>query len=65
MGKVLKIREVGDPILENICERVDINNINEEILDIIEDLKTTLEDGNGVGIASPQIGICKRIWVLC
>ena len=41
MGKVLKIREVGEPILEKECIEVDIKSINEEILDIIEDLKLT------------------------
>ncbi len=64
MGKVLRVREVGDPILEKICEKVDIKNIDNEILDIIEDLKQTLEFGVGLGIAAPQIGINKRIIVV-
>ena len=64
MGKVLKIREVGEPILEKECSTVDIKNINEDILDIIEDLKTTLEFGTGLGIAAPQIGVEKRIIVV-
>ena len=45
MGKVLKVREVGDPVLEKECVEVDIKNINSYILDIIEDLKVTLEYG--------------------
>lgn len=61
MSKVLKIREVGDPILSSICEEVDINNINEEILEDIEDLKATLNFTEGFGIAAPQVGINKRI----
>ena len=61
MGKVLKIREVGDPILNKISDEVDIENINEEILEIIEGLKSTLEFGTGLGIAAPQIGINKRM----
>ena len=64
MGKVLKIREVGEPILKKECSTVDIKNINEDILDIIEDLKATLEFGTGVGIAAPQIGVNKRIIVV-
>lgn len=64
MGKVLKIREVGEPILEKECSTVDIKNINEDILDIIEDLKATLEFGTGLGIAAPQIGVNKRIIVV-
>ena len=64
MGKVLKVREVGDPILEKQCDEVNITNNNEDIIDIIEDLKSTLEYGTGLGIAAPQIGLDKRIIVV-
>ena len=64
MGKVLKVREVGEPILEKQCNEVNIKNINEDIIDIIEDLKSTLEFGTGLGIAAPQIGIDKRIIIV-
>ena len=64
MGKVLKIREVGDPILTKICDKVDIKNIDENVFDIIDDLKTTLEFGTGLGISAPQIGVNKRIIVV-
>ena len=61
MGKVLKVREVGEPILEKQCEEVNIKNINRDVIDIIEDLKATLEFGTGLGIAAPQIGVDKRM----
>ena len=64
MGKVLKVREVGDPILEKISEDVDIKNIDNKILDIIEDLTETLKFGTGLGIAAPQIAVNKRIIVV-
>lgn len=64
MGKVLKVREIGDPILNKISEEINTNNIDNEVIDIIEDLKTTLEYGTGLGIAAPQIGINKRIIVV-
>lgn len=64
MGKVLRIREVGDPILEKISEEVDVKNIDKKTLEIIEDLKSTLEFGTGIGIAEPQIGVNKRIIVV-
>lgn len=64
MGKVLKIREIGDSVLKNISEEIDIKNITKEILETIEDLKSTLEYGTGLGIAAPQIGINKRIIVV-
>lgn len=64
MGKVLRIREVGDPILEKQCNEVDIEDISSDILDIIEDLQSTLEYGIGLGISAPQIGVDKRIIVV-
>lgn len=64
MGKVLKIREIGDPILATKCAEVDIENIDEEILKEIEDLKETLNFTEGFGIAAPQVGISKRIIII-
>ena len=61
MGKVLRIREVGDPILSVKCNEVDIKNISKEILEEIEDLKETLNFTDGFGIAAPQAGINRRI----
>ena len=64
MGKVIKIREVGDPILSKICKKVNLKNINQEILDTIDDLKETLNYGTGLGISASQIGVNKRIIVV-
>lgn len=64
MGKVLKIREVGDPILSTICKEVDVNNISKELLADIDDLKETLNFTEGFGIAGPQVGIDKRIIII-
>ena len=47
MGKVLKVREVGDPILSIKCEEVNIKNINKDILQEIEDMKETLSFTEG------------------
>ena len=43
MGKVLRIREVGDPILGVKCQEVDLNNIDKDVLEEIEDLKANFE----------------------
>lgn len=64
MGKVLRIREVGDPILSTKCKEVDIKNIDKEILEEIEDLKDTLNFTEGFGIAAPQAGINRRIVII-
>lgn len=64
MGKILKIREVGDPVLNLVCQKVDVQNINNETLEDIEDLKETLKFTGRFGIAGPQVGINKRIIVI-
>ncbi len=63
MSKVLQVRQVGDPILGIKCEKVDVNNINSEILEEIEDLKET-NFSEGYGIAAPQVGINRRIVII-
>ena len=64
MSRILKIREVGDPILHQKCREVDINNILKETLEEIEDMKETLNFTEGFGIAAPQVGIDKRIVII-
>lgn len=64
MGKVLKIREVGDPILGTKCKEVNIKNINEKTIEEIEELKETLNFTEGLGIAAPQVGMNRRIVII-
>lgn len=56
------IRKHGDPILRKKCREVD--QINERLLTLIEDMKETMYDADGVGIAAPQVGILKRLYVI-
>lgn len=63
-GKVLKVREVGDPILCTKCKEVYIKNINEKIIEEIEDLKETLNFTEGLGIAASQAGMNRRIVII-
>lgn len=64
MKRILKIREVGDPILSTKCEEVDIHKMDKELLGQIEDMKETLNFTEGFGIAAPQVGISKRIAII-
>ena len=63
-GKILRIREVGDPILSIKCKKLDVKNITEEDYKDIEDLKASLDFSGGYGIAAPQVGINKRIVII-
>ena len=58
-GKILRIREVGDPILSIKCKKVDVKNFSEEDYRDIEDLKASLDFSGGYGIAAPPVGINK------
>ncbi len=51
----------GVPILKQISTDVDINN--EDISDLIDDMWETMYNANGVGLAAPQIGILKKIFI--
>ena len=64
MGKVLKVREVGDPVLITKCEEIDTQHIDKSIIEVIEDMKETLNFTGGFGIAAPQIDVNKRIVVI-
>lgn len=59
---VLEIIKQDNPILRQKSEQV--NEINDEIKQIIIDLKDTLALTDGVGIAAVQVGILKRIIVV-
>lgn len=56
------IRKYGDPILRKKCREVD--QIDERLLTLIEDMKETMYDADGVGLAAPQVGILKRLYVI-
>lgn len=59
---IRNIREMGDPILEKECKEVKDLTLRTKIL--IGDLIDTMYDADGVGLAAPQVGILKRIFVV-
>ena len=59
---IRKIREDGDEVLRKKSKPVE--EINKRILTLIEDMADTMYDADGVGLAAPQVGILKRIFVI-
>ena len=51
----------GNPLLKQKSFKVDINN--EDVSDLIFDMWETMYNANGVGLAAPQIGILKQIFI--
>ena len=56
------IREMGDDILNKVCNEV--TEITPRIETLIEDMIETMYDAQGVGLAAPQVGVLKRIVVI-
>lgn len=52
----------GDEILNKRCKEV--KEINDKVLELLEDMKETMYESNGVGLAAPQVGILKKIVVI-
>lgn len=59
---IYEIKVYGEEVLRKKAEEV--KEINEEILKLIEDMVETMHEAKGVGLAAPQIGIDKRIFVI-
>jgi peptide deformylase len=56
------IRKFGDDVLRKRCREVE--EIDKRVLTLIEDMKETMYDADGVGLAAPQVGVLKRLFVI-
>ncbi|MCR4944296.1 MAG: peptide deformylase [Clostridium sp.] len=59
---IRNIRLEGDDVLRKRSKVVD--KIDEKILTLIKDMGETMYKADGVGLAAPQVGILKRIFVI-
>ncbi len=57
-----KIVLQGDEILTKVCRPV--SNFDERLHELLDDMKETLLQANGVGLAAPQVGILRRAVVV-
>jgi peptide deformylase len=58
---IFPIRTFGDPVLRTSAEPVD--DFSNALERLIEDMLETMYDAPGVGLAAPQIGVSKRVFV--
>ena len=56
---ILNIVKEGDPTLRKVCRPV--TEITPRILTLLDDMRETLAEANGAGLAAPQVGILRRI----
>ncbi|MBR6807657.1 MAG: peptide deformylase, partial [Clostridia bacterium] len=55
---LLNIIKKDDDTLRKVCRPVE--KISPRILTLLDDMKDTLIDSEGVGLAAPQVGILRR-----
>jgi len=51
-----------DPRLKKLCDPV--SDVSAEIGKLAEDMLETMYDAPGVGLAAPQVGVTKRLFVM-
>ncbi len=56
------IVQVPDPILTKKCREVD--KFDEKLWTLIDDMKDTLIEANGAGLAAPQVAVLKRLAIV-
>lgn len=62
---VLKIVQVGDPVLRGVARTVEPDEIRSaQIQGLIEWMRETMYDAPGVGLAAPQVGVGLQIAVI-
>ena len=61
-SKILPITYWPDEILHQVAQPV--TNFDGDLVQLTNDMLATLRDQDGVGLAAPQVGVSKRIFVM-
>jgi len=56
-----RIRVFGDPVLKRRAEEV--TEIDGRIARLAEDMHVTMKEAHGLGLAAPQVGVARRLFV--
>ena len=59
---IREIRKYDDPALYKVCRPVE--KFDERLGELLDDMAETMYQANGVGLASPQVGILRRVVVI-
>lgn len=57
-----KIVQDGDPILKKVCRPVE--KFDEKLAILLDDMRETVLDANGAGLAASQVGILRRVIIV-
>lgn len=64
MAEKLTIRYWDDPVLSTVCDAVEDNEFGPKLEEFGESLLATMDALSGIGLAGPQVGVAKRVFVM-
>ncbi len=56
-----EIRVIGDPVLKQ--QAAEVTDIDAKLVRLVDDMVQTMYDAPGLGLAAPQVGVQKRLFV--
>lgn len=61
---ILPISHYPEPVLLTVGEPVGDGEFGDELAKFVDDMYETMADAGGVGLAAPQVGVSKRLFVM-
>ena len=58
----MKIRKLGDEVLHTKCEKITV--FDNDLKTLEEEMYKAMRKADGIGLAGPQVGVTKRIFVI-
>ncbi len=55
------VRVYGDPVLKQVAR--DVEQVDGSLVRLVDDMVETMYDSEGAGLAAPQVGVQKRLFV--
>ena len=59
---IRNIVQLGDETLRKKC--FEVVNFDEKLHVLLDDMKDTVKKANGAGLAGPQVGVLRRVFVV-
>jgi len=64
MSKILPLRFWDDPVLSTVCDKIEDSEFGPQLEEFGRELLATMLDKNGIGLAAPQVGVLRRMFVM-
>src|SRR5208337_4033869 len=61
---ILPLRYWDDPALSKVCDKIEDNEFGPKLVEFGQSLLATMKSRNGIGLAAPQVGVAKRMFVM-